>query len=237
MDFIGAYSIGNINYLLAGLLNTLLMALIAIIFSFIIGSVLGILRYAKIPVVSQLVIVWVETIRNLPLLLIIFFTYFALPEVGIKLDVIVAAIVALIVFESAMLAEIVRSGLNSIEKGQIEASRASGLSWMQTMWHIILPQALRRMVPPIVSQFISLLKDTSLAVVIAMPELLHNAQIINGKNVNYLIPIFLLTALLYFAVNYTLSIVARRLENKERSSKKTTGKTILRQDKAGGEAV
>ncbi|AZB42471.1 amino acid ABC transporter permease [Bacillus sp. FJAT-42376] len=234
MDFIGAYSIGNLNFLLSGLWNTLIMAVIAIIFSFIIGSVLGILRYAKIPVVSQLVAIWVETIRNLPLLLIIFFTYFALPEVGIKLEVIVAAIVALIVFESAMLAEIVRSGLDSIEKGQIEAGRSSGLTWMQTMQHIILPQALRRMVPPIVSQFISLLKDTSLAVVIAMPELLHNAQIINGKSVNYVIPIFLLTALIYFAVNFSLSIVARKLEKKERKSKKTSGKTMIYQEQSGG---
>ncbi|MTH54350.1 ABC transporter permease subunit [Bacillus mangrovi] len=237
MDFIGAYSPGNLGYLFAGLLNTLIMAVIAIIFSFIIGSLLGILRYAKIPVLSQLTAVWVEIIRNLPLLLIIFFTYFALPEIGIKLDVITAAITALIVFESAMISEIVRSGLNSIEKGQIEAARSSGLTWMQTMWHIILPQALRRMVPPIVSQFISLLKDTSLAVVIAMPELMHNAQIINGKNVNYVIPIFLLTALLYFAVNFTLSLVARRLESRERKSRKSTGKNAAVQRETGGAAL
>ncbi|MED0744668.1 amino acid ABC transporter permease, partial [Aeribacillus composti] len=79
---------------------------------------------------------------------------------------------------------------------------------------IILPQALRRMVPPIVSQFISLLKDTSFAVVISLPELMNHAQIINGKNINYVIPIFILVALMYFTVNYLLSLVSRRLENK-----------------------
>ncbi|TGU42283.1 ABC transporter permease subunit, partial [Mesorhizobium sp. M00.F.Ca.ET.186.01.1.1] len=90
----------------------------------------------------------------------------------------------------------------------------SGLTYVQTLWHIILPQALRRMVPPIVSQFISLLKDTSLAVVIALPELMNHAQIINGRNVNYVIPTFLLVAVMYFVVNYALSIVSKRLENK-----------------------
>ena len=89
---------------------------------------------------------------------------------------------ALTVFESAMLAEIVRGGLNSIEKGQMEAARSSGLTYVQALRTVILPQALRRMVPNLVSQFISLLKDTSLAVVIALPELLHHAKIIQAQH-------------------------------------------------------
>ncbi|GMB08241.1 amino acid ABC transporter membrane protein 2 (PAAT family) [Thermolongibacillus altinsuensis] len=214
MDFIGAYSPAHLKFLLEGFLVTLEVAFISIVFSFAIGIVIGVLRYGRIPVVSQVLAVGVETIRNLPLLLIIFFTYFALPEIGLKLDKFYAAILALVIFESAMLSEIVRSGLNSIEKGQIEAARSSGLTYMQTLWHIILPQALRRMVPPIVGQFISLLKDTSLAVVIALPELMNHAQIINGRNVNYVIPIFLLVAIMYFIVNYSLSLISRRLENR-----------------------
>lgn len=215
MDFAGAYSPVFLTFLLKGFLVTMQVAVISIILSFLIGIVLGTVRYGRIPVVSKVVAAYVETIRNLPLLLIIFFTYFALPEVGLRLDKFYAAIVALTIFESAMLAEIVRSGLNSIEKGQIEAARSSGLSYMQTLRHIILPQALQRMVPPIVSQFISLLKDTSLAVVIALPELMNHAQIIYARNVNYVIPIYLLVALMYFIVNYLLSILSRRLEHKQ----------------------
>lgn len=214
MDFQGAYTSDHLLFLLKGLLVTLEIAVIAILLSFIIGSVVGTLRYTKIPVVSQLLALIVEIIRNLPLLLIIFFTYFALPEAGLKLEITTAAIVALTIFEAAMISEIVRSGLLSIEKGQIEAARASGLSYVQTLWHIILPQALRRMVPPLVSQFISLLKDTSLAVVISLPELMHNAQIINGQNVNYMIPTLLLVACMYFVVNYSLSLVSRKLESR-----------------------
>jgi aspartate/glutamate/glutamine transport system permease protein len=214
MDFIGAYSPAHLKFLLEGFYVTLEVAFISIVLSFAVGIIIGVLRYARVPGIAQILAVLVETIRNLPLLLIIFFTYFALPEVGLKLDKFYAAILALVVFESAMLSEIVRSGLNSIEKGQIEAARSSGLTYLQTLWHIVLPQALRRMVPPIVGQFISLLKDTSLAVVIALPELMNHAQIINGRNVNYVIPIFILVALMYFTVNYSLSLFSRRLENK-----------------------
>ncbi|EZP77305.1 polar amino acid ABC transporter inner membrane protein [Parageobacillus genomosp. 1] len=216
MDFAGAYAPAHLTFLLQGFLVTLEVAFISIIFSFIFGIIIGVIRYTKIPGISQIFAVMVETIRNLPLLLIIFFTYFALPEVGLKLDKFYAAIAALVVFESAMLSEIVRSGLNSIDKGQIEAARSSGLTYVQTLWYIILPQALRRMVPPIVSQFISLLKDTSLAIVISLPELMNHAQIINGRNVNYVIPIFILVALMYFTVNYSLSLVSRKLEYRQR---------------------
>ncbi|MCK1993321.1 amino acid ABC transporter permease [Peribacillus muralis] len=214
MDFAGAYSADNLAFLLEGFWVTLKVAFISIILSFIIGGIIGIIRYAKVPVLSQLLALIVETVRNLPLLLIIFFTYFALPEIRIKLEIIPAAIVALTIFESAMLSEVIRSGLKSIDKGQMEAARSSGLSYTQALIHIILPQALRRMVPPIVSQFISLLKDTSLAVVISLPELTHHGQIIYGQSQKFLIPILILVALMYFVVNYSLSLVAQRLELK-----------------------
>ncbi|MFJ7756018.1 amino acid ABC transporter permease [Peribacillus muralis] len=214
MDFAGAYSPDNLAFLLEGLWVTLKVAFISIVLSFIIGGIVGIIRYAKVPVLSQILALVVETVRNLPLLLIIFFTYFALPEISIKLEIIPAAIVALTIFESAMLSEVIRSGLKSIDKGQMEAARSSGLSYTQALIHIILPQALRRMVPPIVSQFISLLKDTSLAVVISLPELTHHGQIIYGQSQKYLIPILILVALMYFVVNYSLSLMAQRLEVK-----------------------
>lgn len=214
MDFIGAYAPSHLTFLLEGFWVTLQVAFLSIALSFVVSVIVGVIRYARIPVLSQVLATAVELVRNLPLLLIIFFTYFALPEIGIKLDKFYAAILALVIFESAMISEIVRSGLNSIEKGQIEAARSSGLTYMQTLWHVVLQQALRRMVPPMVSQFISLLKDTSLAVVIALPELMNHAQIINGRNVNYVIPTFLLVAVMYFVVNYALSIISKRLENR-----------------------
>ena len=214
MDFLGAFTPDNLTFLMEGFYVTLKVALISIIFSFIIGGAIGTLRFAKIPVLSKVLAVVVETIRNLPLLLIILFTYFALPELGINLSITVSAIVALTIFESAMLAEIVRGGLTSIERGQMEAARSSGLTYIQAMRTVLLPQALRRMVPNLVSQFISLLKDTSLAVVIALPELLHHAKIIQAQQISYVIPVFILISLMYFVVNYGLSLLAKRLELK-----------------------
>ncbi|GIM46458.1 glutamine ABC transporter permease [Collibacillus ludicampi] len=214
MDFAGTYSLDNIIFLLKGFLVTIEVAVLAILGSFIIGTIVGILRYTKIPGLSQLLLILVEVIRNLPLILIIFFVYFALPEVKIKMEVVPAAIVALTIFESALISEIVRSGLHSINKGQIEAARASGLTYVQTLWYIILPQALKRMIPPLVSQFISLIKDTSLAVIIALPELMHNGQIVYGHNVKFVIPTLLFVAMLYFLLNYSLSVFALRLEKR-----------------------
>ncbi|MEM5632361.1 ABC transporter permease subunit [Bacillus toyonensis] len=147
MDFKGAITGDHILFLLKGLLITLEVALVAIVLSFIIGSVIGILRYTKIPVVSQILGVISGSDSKFTATFNYIFTYFALPEAGLKLEIITATIVALTIFEAAMISEIVRSGLLSIEKGQIEAARSSGLTYVQALWHIILPQALRRMVP------------------------------------------------------------------------------------------
>ncbi|MEV5025364.1 amino acid ABC transporter permease [Paenibacillus sp. LPE1-1-1.1] len=214
MDFANALSSENLRFILEGFYMTLKVAFISIILSFVLGSIVGTIRYMKVPVLSPILGLLVELLRNLPLLLIIFFARFALPDVGIQLGPVYAAIVALTLFEGAMISEIVRSGLHSIEKGQIEAARSSGLGYMRTLWHIVLPQGLRRMVPPLVSQFISLLKDTSLAVVISLPELMNQSKIVIGQSNQYVIPVLLLAAILYFTVNYALSIIAKRMETK-----------------------
>ncbi|MEG0268403.1 MAG: amino acid ABC transporter permease [Carnobacterium sp.] len=212
MNFVDAFSWVNIRFLLDGLLVTVEVAVLSIIFSFIIGSVLGLIRYLKIPVVSKIVGLLIDLIRNLPLLLIIFFTYFALPQIGIRLDIFWSAIVAMTIFESSMLSEIIRAGLNSVPKGQTEAGLSTGLTYAQTLLFIIIPQAFKAMVPPILSQFISLIKDTSLAVIISLPEITHNAKIIYGQNTNYVIPMFVAMALLYFSICFALSRVVKRLK-------------------------
>lgn len=208
-NFIDAYSAVNMGYLLKGLWVTIEVSVTSIAFSFLIGTLLGVTRYVKVKWLSSLVGIVIDLIRNLPLLLILFFTYFALPRVGVRLNVIPATIVAMTIFESAMLAEIVRSGITAVPVGQMEAARSNGLTFSQTMVHVIMPQAFRRMIPPIVSQFISLVKDTSLATIILLPDLTQHSQNIYGQNINYLIPMFVMVALLYFVMNYSLSVVAR----------------------------
>ncbi|WP_203624091.1 MULTISPECIES: amino acid ABC transporter permease [unclassified Lacticaseibacillus] len=213
-NFINAYSAVNLSYLLRGLWVTVEVSVVSIFFSFIIGTLLGVARYVKIKYFSAIVGFIIDLIRNLPLLLILFFTYFALPNIGIRLSVIPASIIAMTVFESAMLAEIIRSGIGAVPIGQMEAARSNGMTYSQAMIQIILPQAFKKMIPPLVSQFISLVKDTSLATIILLPELTQHAQIIYGQNVNYTIPMFAALALLYFIVNYALSVASHVIDRR-----------------------
>ncbi|KRK33188.1 amino acid ABC transporter permease [Loigolactobacillus bifermentans] len=213
-NFIHAYSWLNMHYLLQGLGVTVLVSVVSIVFSFIIGGCLGLLRYVNIKYLSPIVGFVIDIIRNLPLLLIIFFTYFGLPNLGLKPDVIPATILAMTVFESAMVAEIIRSGIAAVDPGQMEGARSVGLSYAQTMWRIVLPQAIKKMIPPLVSQFVSLIKDTSLATIIMLPELMYHAQIIYGQNTNYVIPMFVMLAILYFIVCYALSLLSRLLDRR-----------------------
>jgi putative glutamine transport system permease protein len=212
LDFQVIFTKPNLLFLLDGLLVTLEVALLAIVFSFVFGTILGILRYTKIPVLSHLAILYIEVIRNIPFLLVIFFGYFGLKQLDIDLPITTSVIISMTIFTSSLIAEIVRSGLNSVDRGQTEAARSQGLSYIQTLWHIIMPQGFKRTIPPMVSQFVSLIKDTSLAVAISLPELTHNAQIIYNKNFNATIPLLLTVAVIYFVINYGLSQLSRKLE-------------------------
>lgn len=207
-----AFSWINLRFLLDGLWVTIQVSVVSIIFSMILGGIAGTVRYSNIPILSKVVGIIVDIIRNLPLLLIIFFTYFALPQIGIKLNIFWAAVAALTIFESAMLSEIFRAGLNAVPSGQTEAGMSSGLTYVQTLTMIVMPQAFKSMLPAILSQLISLIKDTSLAVIISLPELTHNAKIIYGQNTNYVIPMFIAMTAMYFLVCYLLSVVSNLLE-------------------------
>lgn len=206
-NWISAFSWLNVHFLLMGLWVTIYISVISVILSFIIGSILGIIRYSKIKFVSKIVGFIIDIVRNVPLLLIIFFTYFGLPNFGLRPETIPAAVIAMTVFESSMIAEIVRSGIQSVSTGQMEGARSTGMSFVQALWHVILPQAYKNMIPTIISQFVSLIKDTSLATIIVVPEMMQHAQVIYGQNSNYILPMFAALAVLYFIVCFTLSVI------------------------------
>lgn len=206
-NWISAFSWLNVHFLLMGLWVTIYISVISVILSFIIGSILGIIRYSKIKFVSKIVGFIIDIIRNVPLLLIIFFTYFGLPNFGLRPETIPAAVIAMTVFESSMIAEIVRSGIQSVSTGQMEGARSTGMSFVQALWYVVLPQAYKNMIPTIISQFVSLIKDTSLATIIVVPEMMQHAQVIYGQNSNYILPMFAALAVLYFIVCFTLSVI------------------------------
>lgn len=211
MDFSGAFSWMNIRFLLDGLLVTVEVAVITMVISILLGYLLGVVRFLEIPVVSRVVGWVIDIVRNLPLLLIIFFTYFALPQIGVSLNVFWSTVVAMSIFESAMISEILRGGLQAIPKGQTEAALASGLKKINVLRYILLPQATRDVLPSVVSQLIALIKDTSLATIITLPELTHNARIVYGQDTSYVIPMFIALAGLYFIICFALSVFSKYL--------------------------
>jgi ABC-type amino acid transport system permease subunit len=144
-------------------------------------------------------------------LFFIFFTFFAVARARLGLSPLWAATLALTIYTSAINAEIMRAGIASLDRGQVEAARSLGLTYGQTMRFVVLPQALRRMVPPQVSQIITLVKDTSLASVIGVIELTRRGQIIYQTELNPLQSLFVVS-LIYFAINYSLSRLSRRWE-------------------------
>ncbi len=205
-----------LGFLAGGLGFTLRLAAIAIAISFVLGLLLALARLSRSPFLRYPATLYIEIVRSLPLLLIIFFTYFALPGLlDIRLGPFPAGVIALSAFTAALLAEIIRAGILSVDRGLVEAAQAQGFTGAQTMRLIVLPIGLRRMTPALVSQFITLLKDTSLTAVIGILELLRRGQIVFSQPPFEPLPVFGLIALTYFVVNYGLSLVSRQLEERQ----------------------
>lgn len=208
---IGSYPEGP----LGGIALSILLALGGIFGAFWLGLLFGLMRLSKRWWVKIVSIVYIEVIRGIPLLMLIFWFYFLAPVlIGTTLPEAESALVAFIVFTGAYVAEIVRAGVEALPKGQMEAARASGLNNLQAMTFVILPQALRNMIPSFVNQFVSLTKDTSLAYVIGVVELTRAAVQVNNRTLSAPMEIYLTILIMYFVICYVLTAVSRKLERK-----------------------
>jgi putative glutamine transport system permease protein len=218
------------RFLLEGLWLSVQIATYAIALSIVVGITMAVARLAPAPPARWLGGTYVEVFRATPLLLLLFFVFFGAGRVELDflnglplldavvddvghLEAVPAAVIALTLYNSAVVAEIVRAGILSISKGIIEASRALGMNYLQSMRYIGLPIALRRMSPGLVSQLITLFKDTSLASILGISELLRHGRIIYEQPI-YANAVETLTvvAILYFIPCYGLSLIAQRLE-------------------------
>ncbi|GIV97648.1 MAG: polar amino acid ABC transporter permease [Herpetosiphonaceae bacterium] len=206
-----------------GLMLTLMLAVVGIVASFPIGVLLALGRRSKLPVVKGFCVAYIETIRGVPLVTVLFMASIMLPlflPAQIRIADVVRAMVALTLFSAAYLAENVRGGLQAVPNGQIEAARSLGLNVFQTTTLILLPQALRMVIPAIVGQFISLFKDTSLAVVVGLTELLGIAEVVIRQPDWLTVPggvqreVLLFVALIYWVFSFSMARVSYQIERR-----------------------
>jgi putative glutamine transport system permease protein len=236
----------NLRFILEGFAVNLEIAAIAMVLSLIAGLGLALARLSRWKPLSIAAGTWVDVWRNLPLIFIILYLALTIPGAwpdayedaipswfpeGLQSGRVLAAILGLVLYNSAVLAEIMRAGIQSLDRGQNEAARALGLSYRQSMRHVVLPQGLRRMVPATVSQLITLNKDTTLVSIVAIQEVMRHGRIVTGANFfggvqAPVLQVFLLVGALFIIVNLMLSRLSRRLEVRER--KRTAVGTVKR---------
>jgi His/Glu/Gln/Arg/opine family amino acid ABC transporter permease subunit len=192
--------------------GTLRLAVPAIALGFFLGIFIGLARLASRGWIRVPATVYVEFFRGVPLVMVIFWFWFIIPQLlRLQIPEYGIALTAFVIFEAAYFGEIVRAGVQSVPRGQVEASTAVGMTGGQTMRYVVLPQALRNMVPSLVTQMIVLFKDTSLASIIGYVDLTKAAQIVNNREIRPF-ELYLFIAVVYWVCTYSMSRFARRYE-------------------------
>jgi polar amino acid transport system permease protein len=198
---------------LGGLALTLILSVLGLGLSFPFSILLALGRTSPWKIFRYPTTALVYTVRGIPLIMLIFWGYFFVPLViGHSVTGFTTLLCTLVIYESAYLGEVIRAGIEALPKGQIEASRALGLSYMKTVLKVVLPQALYNMLPSMVSQFVSTIKETSLGYVISVQELTYSANQVNNNLLTEPFSVFAILALTYFVICFILTQFARRLE-------------------------
>jgi len=194
--------------------GTLRLAIPAIVLGFVLGIFVGIARLARTGWIRVPATLYVEFFRGVPLVMVIFWIWFIIPQLlRLPIPEYGVALTAFVLFEAAYFGEIVRAGIQSVGRGQVEAATALGLTRAQALRFVVLPQAIRNMVPSLVTQMIVLFKDTSLASIIGYVDLTKAAQIVNNREIRPF-ELYLFIAVVYFVFTYSMSRVAGRFERR-----------------------
>ena len=194
--------------------GTLRLAVPAIVLGFVLGIFVGLARLANAAWIRVPATMYVEFFRGVPLVMVIFWIWFIIPQLlRLPIPEYGVALTAFVIFEAAYFGEIVRAGVQSVARGQVEAATALGMTATKTMTWVVLPQALKNMVPSLVTQMIVLFKDTSLASIIGYVDLTKAAQIVNNREIRPF-ELYLFIAVVYWVCTYSLSVMARRLERR-----------------------
>lgn len=196
-----------------GFLNTIQISIIALVGSFLLGVLVAVFRITPVKAFNWIGAVYVEFVRNIPLLVVVYFFYIGVPSLGIPVDGFMAGTLGLTVYTASFIAESIRAGIQSVPKGQSEAARATGLTYVQTMLYVILPQAIKIVVPSVGNQFLNLVKNSSILAVVAGMDLMYYADLINSDTFNP-VTVYVLVALFYLVLTVPLSLALHALERR-----------------------
>jgi glutamate transport system permease protein len=204
----------NLDAYRQGFVTTLELSVLASVLALLLGTVLAAMRVSPVPTLRAAGATYVELVRNTPLTLVFFFMVFVLPQVDIKLPFFVFAVMALTIYHAAFFCEAVRSGINAVGVGQAEAARSIGLTFGQSLQLVVLPQAIRTVIPPLINVVIALIKNSSIAAAFAVVELTAIGTRLANANGDAVIPILAGVAVCYLVLTLPSGWLAGRLERR-----------------------
>lgn len=199
--------------LVEGFINTLIASVIALVLSTLIGTVMGIIQVSPNKVAAKLASAYVEFFRNIPLLVIVMFFYVVIPLYWFNISGFTAGTIGLTIYTSSFIADNVRAGIQSIDKGQTEAGLSQGLTGSEVMRYIVLPQAIRVIIPPLGNQFINLVKNSSILAMVAGMDLMYYGDLIASETFNTF-ETYILIALFYLLITVPLTLLTKRVEKR-----------------------
>jgi putative glutamine transport system permease protein len=203
----------NAGALAQGLLITLEVSALALLLALVLGVIVATLRVAPSPVLRRIGTAYVEFLRNIPLLVQLFFLFFALPSIGIRLDAFLCGVLALGVYTSAFVAEAIRSGIAAVPSGQLEAGLSSGMGYATTMRLIVLPQAIAKTIPPLGNTTLNLIKNSSLVSTVSVLDILGTANLLGARSFQY-VPMFVGAAICYLILTLPTAFAVNLLEKR-----------------------
>ncbi len=206
------------SFFLKGIKITILIPLIGVALGSILGAFVALMKLSKIKIISWIASIYIEILRGTPMLVQVFIVFFGITAtLGLDISALVCGTIALVINSSAYIAEIIRAGINAVDKGQMEATRSLGLNYRQTMKSVIMPQAIKNILPALGNEFVTLIKESSIVSTIGVGEIMFNAQVVQGISFDPFTPLLVATAL-YFVLTFVLTRIMNMIEGRLNAS-------------------
>ncbi|HDA2621662.1 TPA: ABC transporter permease subunit [Staphylococcus aureus] len=206
------------SFFLKGIKITILISLIGVALGSILGAFVTLMKLSKIKIISWIASIYIEILRGTPMLVQVFIVFFGITAaLGLDISALVCGTIALVINSSAYIAEIIRAGINAVDKGQMEAARSLGLNYRQTMKSVIMPQAIKNILPALGNEFVTLIKESSIVSTIGVGEIMFNAQVVQGISFDPFTPL-IVAAALYFVLTFVLTRIMNMIEGRLNAS-------------------